>query len=77
MPRDEISALAAPIDEKLKRIAAEVGAEVIDPTEWLCTAKDCPTADEAGRPLYKDDTHLRASFARERFGAIDRFIYLK
>ena len=77
VPRDAISALAAPIDEKLKRIAAEVGAEVVDPTEWLCTAKDCPTADEAGRPLYKDDTHLRASFARERFGAIDRFIYLK
>jgi peptidoglycan/LPS O-acetylase OafA/YrhL len=77
VPRDQISALAAPIDERLKRIAAEVGAEVIDPTEWLCAPKYCPTADEAGRPLYKDDTHLRASFARERFGAIDRFIYLK
>jgi peptidoglycan/LPS O-acetylase OafA/YrhL len=77
VPRAEISALAAPIDERLKRIAAAAGAEVIDPNEWLCTPKNCPTADEAGRPLYKDDTHLRASFARERFGAIDEFIYLK
>jgi peptidoglycan/LPS O-acetylase OafA/YrhL len=76
VPRAEISALAAPIDEKLKRIAAAVGAELIDPTEWLCGAKHCPTADEAGRPLYKDATHLRSSYARERFGAIDSYIYL-
>lgn len=76
VPREEISALSAPIDERLRRIAAAAGASVIDPTEWLCTPKYCPTADEAGRPLYKDATHLRASFARERFGGIDSYIYL-
>lgn len=77
VPRAEISALSAPIDERLRRIAAAVGATLIDPIEWLCTPKHCPTADDAGRPLYKDATHLRASYARERFGAIDQFLYLK
>jgi len=77
VPREEISALSAPIDEHLKRIAAAVGATVVDPTEWLCTPKHCPTADQAGRPLYKDATHLRSSYAREHFGAIDQFIHLK
>jgi hypothetical protein len=50
---------------------------VIDPTDWLCGAVDCPAADELGRPFYKDATHLRASVARQRFDAVDRFVYLQ
>ena len=75
VPRTELSALTSPIDERLRRIAAATGAAVIDPAEWLCSPTDCPTADEQGRPLYKDATHLRAAFARERFGAIDEYVY--
>jgi peptidoglycan/LPS O-acetylase OafA/YrhL len=75
VPRTELSALTSPIDERLRRIAAATGAAVIDPAEWLCSPTDCPTADEQGRPLYKDATHLRAAFARERFGAIDQYVY--
>jgi hypothetical protein len=48
---------------------------VIDPTEWLCSAAFCPAADERGRPLYKDNSHLRASVARERFDAVDKYVY--
>jgi peptidoglycan/LPS O-acetylase OafA/YrhL len=76
VPRSDIAALVTPIDERLKRIAAAVGASVIDPTEWLCTPSLCPSADERGRPLYTDASHLRASVARERFLAIDRYVYL-
>ncbi len=75
--RRDLVALTGPIDERLKRIAAAIGAEVIDPTDWLCGAVDCPAADELGRPLYKDATHLRASVARQRFDAVDRFVYLQ
>jgi hypothetical protein len=50
---------------------------VIDPADWLCTASYCPAADEAGRPLYRDASHLRASAARERFGALDSFVYIR
>jgi len=48
---------------------------VVDPTEWLCTPALCPSADAYGRPLYKDESHLRASVARERFQAVDRYVY--
>jgi len=75
LPRSELAALTAPIDQRLKTIAAAVGASVLDPTEWLCTPSLCPSADAYGRPLYKDESHLRASVARERFKAVDRYVY--
>jgi hypothetical protein len=75
LPRSELAALTAPIDERLRRIAAAVGATVIDPTEWLCTPTLCPSLDEHGRPLYKDESHLRASVARERFVAVDPYLF--
>ena len=77
MPRSELATLTTPIDERLRRIAAAVGASVIDPADWLCSASHCPSVDERGRPLYKDESHLRASVARERFVAVDRYVYLK
>jgi hypothetical protein len=77
VPRADIDALNAPIDERLKAIAAAVGATIVDPMAWFCTVEYCPTADNAGRPLYRDATHLRASFARESFGFIDSFIYFR
>jgi hypothetical protein len=77
VPRKEIAALVSPIDERLRRIAVAVGAALIDPADWLCTESVCPSADEHGRPLYKDESHLRASVARERFPAVDRYVYAK
>ncbi len=75
--RTELAALTGPIDERLKRIAQAVGANVIDPAEWLCTPSMCPSVDEQGRPLYKDASHLRASVARERFRAVDAYVYAR
>jgi peptidoglycan/LPS O-acetylase OafA/YrhL len=72
--RGELRAQAAPVDERLRRIAQAVGAVLVDPADWLCTPLLCPTTDELGRPLYKDASHLRASAARERFGAVDEFV---
>ena len=77
LPRSELAALTAPIDGRLRRIAKAVGASVIDPADWLCSPKLCPSADELGRPLYKDESHLRASVARERFSAMDGYVYLR
>jgi peptidoglycan/LPS O-acetylase OafA/YrhL len=77
LPRRELAALTAPIDGRLRRIAKAVGANVIDPADWLCSPKLCPSADELGRPLYKDKSHLRASVARERFSAMDGYVYLR
>ena len=77
VPRSELVQLTSPIDSRLIAIAAAAGASVIDPTEWLCSAAFCPAADERGRPLYKDASHLRASVVRERFSAVDKFVFIE
>jgi hypothetical protein len=76
MAKSELLGVTSPIDERLRRIAAQAGATVIDPSDWLCGASSCPTADEEGRPLYKDESHIRASVARTRISALDRYVYM-
>jgi peptidoglycan/LPS O-acetylase OafA/YrhL len=75
--RSELVQVTSPVDSRLIAIAAAAGASVIDPTEWLCSAAFCPAADERGRPLYKDGSHLRASVVRERFSAVDKFVFFE
>jgi hypothetical protein len=75
VPRAEVAARTARIDARLERIAARAGAQVIDPKDYLCDQYSCPVADEGGRPLYKDESHVRSSTVRERFTAFDRFVY--
>ncbi len=77
VPKSALSSSLRAIDERLKAIAARVGVVVLDPTEWLCGPATCPTADEHGRPLYMDDSHLRASVARARITALDQYVYLE
>lgn len=77
VPRSKLVQLTSPIDARLIAVAAAAGATVVDPTDALCGASHCPAADELGRPLYKDESHLRASVARERFFAVDKYVYLE
>jgi peptidoglycan/LPS O-acetylase OafA/YrhL len=77
VPRSKATEPSVVIDERLKRIALAIGAVLIDPADWLCTASHCPTADELGRPLFMDGSHLRASLVRDRFSAIDAYVYLR
>jgi peptidoglycan/LPS O-acetylase OafA/YrhL len=65
------------VDARIKAIATAAGATLIDPAALLCPSLHCPTADEFGRPLFIDGSHLRASVARERFAAIDAYVYLR
>ncbi len=76
-PRSAVERVVSPIDSRLVAIAAAAGAALVDPTEWLCTAAYCPAVDSFGRPLYKDESHLRASVARACFDAMDRYVYLE
>jgi hypothetical protein len=77
IPRADATALTAVIDVRLRAIATALGATVLDPADWLCTPSHCATADELGRPLFMDGSHLRASAVRERFSAVDRYLYLR
>jgi hypothetical protein len=61
-----------PISDNLKKLAAETGAVTIDPFETMCTNGLCLTADDLGRPAYKDTGHLRSDWSREKATFIDQ-----
>ena len=63
------------IRAKLKGLADSVGATLLDPMEFLCTARHCPTLDSKGIPYYRDSSHLRSSTIKsERFVFLDKFM---
>jgi peptidoglycan/LPS O-acetylase OafA/YrhL len=76
VPKSELRAVSRYMDDRVRAIAARVGAGVIDPVDAICDASTCAAVDERGHPLYKDDSHLRPDVARERFEAFDRYVYL-
>ena len=72
--RQVVDSDSAFIDDRLKEIAQRTGASVLDPRDTICSTVTCPTLDARGKPLLKDDSHLRSSFVRSHFDAFDRFV---
>jgi peptidoglycan/LPS O-acetylase OafA/YrhL len=65
---------AAPVMNRLRAIAAQTGAKVVDPRLALCDGMICPAADSKGMPLYLDSNHLNGSNARERATFVDEMV---
>jgi hypothetical protein len=65
---------AAPVMNRLRAIAAQTGAKVIDPRLTLCDGIICPATDSKGMPLYLDSNHLNGSNARERASFVDEML---
>ncbi len=63
-----------PVTARLRAIATRTGATLIDPVPFLCTKTACPTRTPAGRPVYKDDNHLRPFYAVEKATYIDKIL---
>ncbi len=59
------------IRTELANLAIKNGATVIDPLKYLCPENKCPVFDSAGNPLYRDEDHMRASYARSSAVYID------
>ena len=74
--RPALEADSAFIDDRLIAIAQRTGASVLDPLDTLCGRHICPTLDADGKPLLKDESHLRSSFVRSQFDAFDDFVRL-
>ena len=70
--RDEIMTAVGPIDTKLRTMAREVGASVIDPLEWLCDKTYCPAVSPDGSPMYHNYNHLLPSYVRNHVGYLDK-----
>jgi peptidoglycan/LPS O-acetylase OafA/YrhL len=62
------------IHDRLRGIAQNTGATIIDPAPWLCEEDVCETRTENGKHLYCDDSHLRASFVRDKARYIDGIV---
>jgi peptidoglycan/LPS O-acetylase OafA/YrhL len=58
----------------LAQVASSAGAIVIDPSDLLCNKFRCLAIDERGEPIYRDGSHLRARFVRERVTYLDEVI---
>lgn len=68
--RQEYVEFVSPIIDRLRQIAKETGAEIIDPVEHLCGAEKC-IATLDGYPIYMDGNHLRSSYVREHADFLD------
>ena len=72
--RVDFETKAAPFKNRLMELAAAVGGTFIDPLDFLCDGRRCPTVDTDGVPYYIDDQHIRARFIKTaRFQFLDGF----
>ena len=63
-----------PIESKLRKVAEETGAIVIDPLQSLCDETSCPPFDAAGKSMYRDLWHLRPSYVRQNVKFLDAIL---
>ncbi|MGH8140844.1 MAG: acyltransferase family protein [Steroidobacteraceae bacterium] len=64
----------APLMSRLRNIATQTGAVVVDPRLSLCDGMMCPTTGADGMPLYFDVGHIRGRTARERATFVDQML---
>ena len=57
----------------LSSIASKSGATLINPYDYFCPAGRCPVLINL-KPIHMDDTHIRASYAREYATFIDEIV---
>jgi len=56
---------------RLRKVAEQGGAVVIDPLPHLCPMGECPLFDKAGNPNYLDSSHLTRAYATTAASFID------
>lgn len=56
--------------QQLRKLAGLAGAEVVNPSDYICGDTTCPGMLD-GRPTFKDSDHVRAEFARQTGTFID------
>ena len=68
--------VVANADLRIRQVANDVGAEIVDPYDWLCDVQTCEVATAAGKPIYFDGTHLRTSFVMDHLTMLDPYVYV-
>jgi hypothetical protein len=57
-----------PNDPYLKAMGKQVQLE------WICSALEWPVTDATGIPIFKDSSHLRASYVEKNIRVFDDFV---
>jgi hypothetical protein len=70
----DIAKLFQPINTRLRKVAQDTGATIIDPLDSLCEADVCPTILPDGEPIYYNYDHLRPSYVRDHVTYLDETI---
>ena len=60
------------LSARMKKIAVRAGAIAIDPLTTLCPNDVCPIFSAPGVPIFKDNHHLRSSYAADHAMFIDQ-----
>lgn len=68
--RTQLTKSYGKIESDLINLAKSTGAIAINPLDFLCESS-CSSVDSEGNPMYKDGSHLRASYVREKADFID------
>jgi peptidoglycan/LPS O-acetylase OafA/YrhL len=64
----------ATIDAVFRETALAAGVRIIEPFEWMCSATTCELTEATGDPVFIDESHLRATFVRERAKFLDQLL---
>lgn len=64
------------MNQKILAVGTGAGAQIMDPTAWLCDEFECYFSDTAGTPYFRDSTHMRASYVRSCLTAFDHLVLL-
>ena len=72
--RDDIAKNFDPFVSRLRQIARETGATVIDQMNALCDAHVCSAVTPGGEAIYRDQFHLRKAFVRENVHFLDETV---
>lgn len=77
VPTVAVVSRMSPVVAKLRQIAAETGAIVIDPVNWLCNDSTCPVMSAEGEPIYRDGGHLNPAYVKDEIFFLDDIVRLK
>lgn len=67
----------APVCHRLKKVADDSGATIIDPRPYLLEGHSYSGIDPDGTPRYKDTNHMRPAYVREHAVFIDQVVLLE
>jgi peptidoglycan/LPS O-acetylase OafA/YrhL len=74
VPRSVLDSESAYIDDRIRQIGERSGTTVLSPLDSICRSGQCPVLDSDGKPVLRDDSHLRLSFVSRHFHDLDSYV---